>query len=351
VRRGHQVDVFTTNVDGAHNSDVPTGVAVNMDGVSVRYFPSTLRRLYVSPQMRAALTESVGGYDAVHLHSVFLWPTYVAARAARRAGVPYIVSPRGMLVPELVARKSRFAKMLWIRAIERRTFAQAAAIHFTADSERDDARRMSMPLPDSFVVPNGIDLPSIPTAARLPGTLLCLGRINWKKGLDHLIDAMPHVPGANVIIAGNDEEELTPKLRAQAERNGVSGRIEFRGPVTGAAKDGLLQTSTALVLPSHSENFGNVVLEAMAAAMPVIVTPEVGLAEDVKRFRAGLVTSNAPEALAEAIRTMLGDSALRAEMGGRGRQLVEERFTWDHVTAQMEEQYERISARARAARL
>jgi glycosyltransferase involved in cell wall biosynthesis len=351
VRRGHQVDVFTTNVDGAGNSDVPTGVAVTMDGVSVRYFPSTLRRLYVSPQMRAALANSIGQYDAIHLHSVFLWPTYAAARAARREEVPYIVSPRGMLVPELVARKSRFAKMLWIRAIERRTFAQAAAIHFTADTEWDDARRMSMPLPDSFVVPNGIDLPAITSAARLPDTLLVLGRINWKKGLDRLIDAMPHLPGANVIIAGNDEEELTPKLRAQAERNGVSGRIEFRGPVSGAAKDALLQTSTALVLPSHSENFGNVVLEAMAAAMPVIVTPEVGLAEDVAQSGAGLVTGNAPESLAEAIRPMLGDSALRAEMGMRGRRLVEERFTWDHVAALMEAQYERISARARAARL
>ncbi|MBV8545128.1 MAG: glycosyltransferase [Acidobacteria bacterium] len=351
VRRGHQVDVFTTNVDGAHNSDVPTGVAVNMDGVSVHYFPSTLRRLYVSPQMRAALAKSVGQYDAVHLHSIFLWPTYAAARAARKEGVAYVVSPRGMLVPELVAQKSRFAKMLWIRAIERRTFAQAAAIHFTANSERDDARRMSMPIPDSFVVPNGIDLPQITTTARLPGTLLCLGRINWKKGLDRVIDAMPHLHGAHVIIAGNDEEELTPKLRAQAERNGVADRIEFRGPVSGEAKEVLLQTSTALVLPSHSENFGNVVLEAMAAAMPVIVSPEVGLANDVAQSGAGLVTSSAPESLAEAIRKVLGDSALRAEMGRRGRQLVEEQFTWDHVAELMEAQYERISGRARATPL
>ena len=210
---------------------------------------------------------------------------------------------------------------------------------------------MRMPLPAAFVVPNGIDLEPAWTGARLPRTLLVLGRINWKKGLDRLIEALPQVPDAIVVIAGNDEENLTPKLRALAERIGVLDRIDFHGPVSGAGKDALLRTSTALVLPSHSENFGNVVLEAMAAGMPVIVTPEVGLANDVLESGAGVVTTNAPEALAGAISDLLGDSDLRTKMGRRGRNLVEERFTWDHVAAQMEEQYERISARARAARL
>jgi len=350
VRRGHEVDVFTTNVDGDRDSDVPIAVPVDRDGVSIHYFPSTLRRLYRSPRMGKALDETIDRYDVVHLHSVFLWPTFAAARAAHRRGVPYVISPRGMLVPDLIARKSRFAKMLWIRAIERRTFSHAAGVHFTARSERDEARRLPIPLPDPFVVPNGIDLPPVTSEDRLAGTLLFLGRINWKKGLDCLIDAMKGAPEARAVIAGNDEENLTPKLRAQAERNGVAGRIEFRGPVSGANKETLLRTSTALVLPSHSENFGNVVLEAMAMSMPVIVTPEVGLAADVERSGAGLVTRNTPEELAAAIRTMLGDPSHRTEMGARGRQLVEERFTWDRVAAQMEEQYARINAAARAGR-
>ncbi len=350
VRRGHEAGVFTTNVDGDRDSDVPVGIPVDLDGVSVRYFPATLRRLYRSPQMGQALDESIGRYDLIHLHSVFLWPTYAAARAARRHGVPYVVSPRGMLVPELITRKSRVAKMLWIKAVERRTFSHAAAVHFTAQSEWDDARRIPIPLPDPFVVPNGIDLPPISFTPRLGDTLLFLGRINWKKGLDCLLDAMKSVPDAKVIIAGNDEENLSPKLRAQAQGNGVAGRIEFRGPVSGAEKEMLLRTSTALVLPSHSENFGNVVLEAMSLSMPVIVTPEVGLAADVARSQAGVVTSNAPESLAQAIRGLLGDGSRRAEMGARGRALVEERFTWDFVAAMMEERYARISAAARAAR-
>jgi glycosyltransferase involved in cell wall biosynthesis len=304
--------------------------------------------MYVSRAMRTALVKRLPTYDIVHLHSVFLWPTYVAARAAERAHVPYIISPRGMLVPELIRRKNRFVKSAWIRLVEKRTFQNASAVHFTAQREWADALHVPIPLPAPFVVPNGIDLPPRESSPRLPHTLLFLGRINWKKGLDRLLDAAKAVPIVKVVIAGNDEEGLTPKLQAQAEQNGIADRVAFRGPVSGAAKEQLLRTSTALVLPSLSENFGNVILEAMAAEMPVIVTPEVGLASDVALAGAGLVTSSLPEPLAAAILGILDDSEDRAEMGRRGRALVEERFTWDRVATQMEEHYLRIAAVARA---
>jgi Glycosyltransferase len=346
--RGHEVDVIATNVDGSGNSDVSLGIPVDLDGVKVRYFaPPHLplaRRFYFSPAMRRALASRVRVYDTVHLHSVFLWPTYAAARAAERTHVPYIVSPRGMLVPELIRRKSRLVKEAWIQLVEKRTFLHAAAIHFTAQREWDDARRVALPLPAPFVVPNGIDLPAPASSARLGDTLLFLGRINWKKGLDRLLDAARDLPTVKVVIAGNDEEELTPKLRAQARRNGIADRIDFRGPVSGAAKQELLRTSTALVLPSLSENFGNVVLEAMAAEMPVIVTPEVGLASDVAQAGAGIVTSSQPEPLAAAIRDLLSDAEARETMGRQGRELVKARFTWDRVAMQMEEHYLRIAA-------
>ncbi len=343
ARRGHQVDVFTTNVDGDGESPVALETPVELDGVSIRYFPSAFRRLYYSPRMRAALHREIAKYDAVHLHSVFLWPTYAAARAAERRHVPYVISPRGMLVPELIARKSAFAKRLWLRAFERRNFAHAAGIHFTAQAEWDDASRTAMPLPAPFIVPNGIDLPALSTAPRLPNTFLALGRINWKKGLDRLLDALQSVPEVKVVIAGNDEENLTPQLRAQAERNGIADHVEFRGEVAGAEKETLFATATALVLPSHSENFGNVVLEAMAAAMPVIVTREVGLAADVEQAEAGIVIDGAPESLADAIQRLLRDPELRAQMGRRGRELVSARFTWDRVSREMEEHYLRIA--------
>jgi glycosyltransferase involved in cell wall biosynthesis len=335
--RGHEVHVFTTNVDGNGTSDVPLDCPVEMDGVRVHYFATQLRRLYVSSSMRKALRTFVPLCDVVHVHSVFLWPTTAAARVAKRAGVPYVVSPRGMLVPELIRRKSRIAKTAWMRLIERRTLAEAAAVHFTSQRELDDARLLGVDCASPVVVPNGIDVPPS-TDAPHGDELLFLGRINWKKGLDRLIEAMKLFPEARLVIAGNDEENYAATL-PQAPN------VRFAGPVAGAEKEALLRQAAALVLPSISENFGNVVLEALAVGTPVVVTPEVGLARDVEAAGAGMVTSNEPQALAAALRAMLADRAAREEMGRRGREMVERRFAWTRVAEEMERVYRLLSSR------
>ena len=330
--RGHEIEVFTTNVDGNAVSDVPLGTAVERDGVNVYYFPATMRRLYYSPAMRKALFARAGEFDLVHAHSVFLWPTAGAARAARRAGVPYVISPRGMLVPELIQRKSRLAKMAWISLVERRNFLHACAIHFTSEGEREDVRRLGVSVPRAAVVPNGIDIPPLTNEPRDPSLVLYLGRINWKKGLDRLVDAVARLAGARLVIAGRDDEGYRDTLPP-------NDRVTFVGEVAGAAKEHLLTTAAMLVLPSISENFGNAVLEAMAYATPVVVTPGVGLARDVEEAGSGIVTDGEPALLSKAIERLLGDEALRTTMGARGRALVESRFGWDRVAAEMETLY------------
>src|SRR5689334_14985099 len=103
--QGHEVHVYTTNVDGKGVSPVPLDRPTQLDGVTISYFSTSFgRRLYRSPDMRQALKLNIARFDIVHLHSVFLWPTSVAAQAARRAGVPYVLSPRGMLVRDLIRR-------------------------------------------------------------------------------------------------------------------------------------------------------------------------------------------------------------------------------------------------------
>jgi glycosyltransferase involved in cell wall biosynthesis len=339
--RGHDVTVFTTNVDGGGVSDVPVATPVDIDGVRVTYFASELPRLYRSRGMARALAHDARSFDVIHAHSIYLWPTWIASRAAARAGVPSIISPRGMLVRDLIARKSRIVKTAWLRLIERRNFARAAAIHFTAQREWDDAKALAIPLPHPFVVPNGIDLLPRPNLPRDAHTLAYLGRINWKKRLDVIIDALPALPGVVFRIAGNDEEGLTPVLRALAERRGVADRVEFTGPLYGDAKFAFLARATLFVLPSLSENFGNVVVEAMMMETPVVVSPAVGLAEQLAFRGAGIVADD----FSSAIDTALRDDALRAELGASGRAYVEEELTWPRVAAQMEEAYQRCCAR------
>jgi glycosyltransferase involved in cell wall biosynthesis len=343
VARGHEVDVFTTNVDGDRTLDVPVGTPVEMDGVRVHYFPSPFARLYWSPAMGKAL-ERIGDYTVAHLHSVYLWPTYAAARAAAKARVPYLIAPRGMLVPELIAKKSRLVKSLWLRLIERGNFGKAAAIHFTSQLEWDDARRTGMPLPSPAIVPNGIDLVPRPDVPRDDNLLLFLGRINWKKGLEHIITALASVPDARLIVAGNDEERLTGRLKELADRFGVARRVEFPGAVYGDAKYALLARAALFVLMSTSENFGNVVLESLSMETPVVLSRGVGLADDVARAKAGAIVDK--RTLPVTLNELLRDRPRREEMGRRGRALVESRFAWDRVAAQMEEVYERCSTRS-----
>ena len=349
VTLGHEVHVCTTSMDGPGELDVPLGAPVNRDGVKIWYFRSDgVRRLAMSDGMRAHLRAGLAQMDLVHTHSVFLWPPWHAARRARAGGVPYVMAPRGMLVPELLALRNRVAKMLWLRLLEWPNLAGADALHFTSDLERADAARLGIPVEKAAVIANGIDLEETRTggesaAGPIPGPfVLHLGRISWKKGLDRLIRALPQAAGVHAVIAGNDEEGCRASLERLAQDCGVAGRVRFLDPVYGEAKWSLLRAARALVLPSHSENFGNAVLEAMAAGKPVLVSPGVGLAAAVRASNCGLVVDAEPAALADALQQLWRDEALCRAMGGRGRALVEKEYSWARIAAQTEALYRSI---------
>jgi len=352
--RGHEVTVFTTDVHGEGTLDVPLAAPVAMDGIEVWYFPvRSPRRLYLAPALGQAARDGAAGFDVLHLHSVFLWPTSAAARAAERAGVPYVLSPRGMLVPELMRTRGRWRKLAWMLLAERHTVERAAVLHATSALEAEEAARLDLSLPPVAVVPNGIDAepwdgdeaaltPAVRAVLGSSPFLLYLGRLSWKKGLDRLIPAMARVPGTFLVIAGNDEEGIRPGLERLARETGVADRTAFLGPVQGADKAALLHRAAALVLPSRSENFGNVVLEAWAAGRPVAVTREVGLAESVRETGAGIVADGD---LGAVLRDLLADPDRLDAMGRRGAEAVRERFGWPAAARAMETVYERIADR------
>jgi glycosyltransferase involved in cell wall biosynthesis len=344
--RGHDLHVCTTNVDGALDSDVPLGVPVDLDGVKVWYFPSRrLRRLYWSPPMAHMLKQAVGNFDLVHLHSVFLWPTWAAARAARSARVPYVVSPRGMLVKDLFRARSRVLKSVWMALIERANLADAAGIHVTSAVEAAELAAFGYVLKGRvFEVPNGVSLsaPLQVEPVTTPSYVLMLGRINWKKRIDIALDTVQRVDGIRLLVAGSDEEGLAPSLHARAASLGVAERVEFVGPVDGMRKRQLLKGALALLMPSLSENFGNSAVEAMAEGTPVIVAPQVGVADSVKESSAGFVVAPTGEAFADAVGQLRAEPTLRARMGERARALVAERYAWPVIGARMENEYRAI---------
>jgi len=355
---GHDVHVLTTSVDGSCDSIVPYDRPVELDGVRVHYCRSRwMRRLYWSTDLKARCAAMVAGFDAVHLHSVFLFPTWAGARAADRAGIPYVLSPRGMLVRDLITQRSSAIKNMWIRLIERRNLAQAARIHLTSREEYRSLADLGLALAPTIVIPNGVDAP-LPSpsddvsadvrAMILEGfDILSFGRINWKKGLDWLIKSVVEMPDATALIAGHDEDGLAVQLKALAEECGVRDRVRFLPrQITGADKEALFGAARLFVLPSLSENFGNVVAEAMIRGLPVVVTAGVGAAEIVRASGGGVIAPSTPQAFAAAVADLLESNERLAAMGRAGAAYARERLSWDTIASQFEELYSDISGRS-----
>ncbi len=347
VQRGHVVDVYTTSMDGPYNLDVPLGVPVPIDGVSVTYFPVPVaRRLAWSPALTAALQRSVATYDVVHLHSVFLLPTRAAARAAFRHHVPYVASPRGMLMQAAVNGRSRWLKRAWIALVERKTYRQASLVHVTAALEAAELEHFGVSPQRLAVIENGLDVPHAHTALgdgpfasiRKPYALF-LSRISWKKGIDRLIRAWRDVQDLHLVIAGTDDEGYQKAMMQLCASEGMLERVSFVGPATDAHKWALYAQAEMFVLPSYAENFGNVVVEAMAMSCPVVVSDAVGAAALLTTAGAGLVNSGEPQALAADLNHLHADAGLRAAMGRRGRDYVEQHLGWAAIAARMEASY------------
>lgn len=356
VARGHEVHVWTTDRDEDHQLDVSCGERREFDGVQVRYFavrgPGRLR---YAPGLRRALNEQVGDFDLVHAHGVFQAPTSLALRAAQAAGIPTVLSPRGMLQREVLEARGRLRKRLWLRGIDLRALRGLTGVHLTSELERNALEGLSPSNDQLLLQPNGVerepfdgDWNAVDDAvadlcAEHSEVVLFLGRINWKKGLDLLAEAFAGLPGdAHLVVAGPDDGGRA-SFEARVHELGLASRVTLTGVLRGTTLSALLEHARCLVLPSRSENFGNVVLEAMAVGTPPIVTPEVGAAEWVRRG-AGLVVPAEPDRWCAALGGLLADSGRREKFAARGRELAREGAAWPSIAAEFESAYLRWTA-------
>jgi glycosyltransferase involved in cell wall biosynthesis len=355
--RGHAVEVFTTSIDGPTDTAVPYDRPVMLDGVKIRYFASRrLRRLSYAPSLMQSLHREIAGADVVHLHSAFLWPTWRAARLSHKRRIPYVISPRGMLVKSLIASRNRLIKSAWIALIERSSLEQAAAIHATSAIEAEEIGKFGWRLPRVAVVPNGVDAieeearPDAPAAdiVSLAGQqplVLFFGRLAQVKGLDRLLRAFARTRRGTLAIVGNDYEGLATGLSEMARQLTIDDRVRIvPRTITDADKECMFAAARVFVLPSYSESFGNVVLEAMQRGLPVIVTPEVGAAEVVKESGGGLVAGGDAQSLGAAIDRLTEDAVQSAAMGEAGRRHVSAHYGWPSVAARMEALYGELKA-------
>lgn len=349
-RAGVSVHVATTNMDGPGDLPIDTEKWVDVEGVPVRYFRRWPRIGYApSLDLTRFLLSKTREFSLVHITSTFSYPAITAGAAARRAGRPYVVSPRGSLQMWSL-RQKRWKKMPYWWALERRNLMQAAAIHATAGIEAEEVR-LALPRVKVFTVPNGMEAIEPPSVARVPRRIVFLGRLHRKKGFDILVPALRLIanalPGVETIVAGPDDTGEWSRVERMVGAASPHPNIRWIGPVTGEEKWRLLASARAFVLPSHSENFGMSVVEALACGTPVVVSRNCPWRQ-VESEGAGFWVENTPERVAEALLRILRTPEADDRMGNAARRLARQ-YQWRTVGERMAEEYERITCEYAAA--
>ena len=354
VERGHQVTALTTDaLDQERRYD---GAADEwIDGVRV------LRRPNAAPWLRGRLNLStprglkktaaaiLPNVDLLHVHEFRTVENLLTTSIAQILNKPIVLSPHGTLA--LDVGRGRL-KAGWDRLFSGRVARRVDHVIALTETELDDAKKLWQTLgqsqmPTFSVIPNGIhlrhfaDLPDDADFRRRYGlgempTVLFMGRLQRRKGLDVLIQAFQqaNVEHSRLLIAGPDEGmmKVIQALAAGDER------IVITGYLSGGERRRALAAGDVFALPAVGEGLSMAALEAMAAGMPVILSPGCNMNE-VETVGAGYVAVASADAFAVKLRLLLVDSGRRARMGKAARQLIAQKYTWDIIAKQLESVY------------
>lgn len=302
--------------------------------------------------------------DVLHLHGVFEPSNLQVAAAARRLGVPYVVTTHGMLddwcMGERTTKKRAFLKLLGNRFLR-----GASRLHLTAQAELDQSRKWFGDAP-TFIAPYLFDLEPFrqlpgPDEARHefeflrqpgPPILLFLSRVHYKKGPEHLIRAAALLKERNipirVAIAGMGDQAYLVGLQRLIDDLGVQQSVRLIGPVVGPLKLSLYQLADLFVLPTSQENLGLVLIESLACGTPLVTTKGVDIWKDLVNANAGVVSDADAPQLASTIQSLLADPARLKSMGERGRAWVLETFDHDRLVRRYEQFYESCIAQRKS---
>ena len=271
-----------------------------------------------------------GDYDAVIVNGLWQYSGFGVWRALHGTGTPYFVFPHGMLDPWFkraypLKHLKKWAYWPWA---DYRVLRDAKAVLFTCDEERRSAResfwlyrcREKVVNYGIAAPPGHADAQRQATLDRFPAlhgkrVLLFLGRIHEKKGCDLLIEAFAKIlespnPDLLLVFAGPDQTDWIHELRAHADRLQIAGQILWAGMISGDVKWGMLRLAEAFVLPSHQENFGIAVVEALACGTPVLISNKVNIWREIAGDRAGLVEDDDAPGTARLLQRWLALSAM-----------------------------------------
>lgn len=364
ARRGHQISVLTADLglqghswDNFHIEDCEWGWRAEEDGVEAIYLPTLghYRALTINPRLLKFCGDSLGHYDLVHFYGLYDLLGPGVSHFCRSRGIPYVIEPMGMYRP--IDRNFRL-KRIWHRILGKKYVRNAARFIATSEIERQDLIEEGIPTEKIVVRYNGVEVSAaekeVPRGyfrakwAIPPNDPLIsfLSRLIPRKGADLLIEAFARVcpvRGTLVIAGPEGEAGYVSFLKNCAERNGVANRVVFTGPLYDAEKALMFADSDIFVLASRYENFANVVAEAVACDIPVVVSNMCGI-HSLVDGRAGIVIPVGLDELASALQDLLLNESLYARLKAGCRQVASE-LTWGALSSQMENHYTEVISR------
>ncbi len=344
---GVDVRVLTTDANGTGRLAVERGWTT-WRGVPVRY-ERRLRAPDLAPSLLWQTPRLVRESHLIHISALFSAPSAVALLASRAARKSIVFAPKGALLDAAMRTGSVNAKKAWLDLL--RPHLRHVLFHATSEEEAESVRLRVAPDARVVVVPHGTTLEGLGAARarkarRRPTrpTIVALGRLHPIKAQDRLLGAVALLRDKGIDVearfAGPKEDSSYARsLERLVVELKLTDRVRFDGPLEGEEKLDFFAAGDVLCLPSHSENFGIVAVEALGACTPVVAsraTPWRALAEE----RAGDWVENTAEALAHALEPFVKDREVARAAGERGRALAEARFTWRAVAAQMKAAYD-----------
>ncbi|HVG32900.1 MAG TPA: glycosyltransferase [Pyrinomonadaceae bacterium] len=354
--RALQAEGVTVSLYTFRPADAPVTVSSG-ETFPITYFkPFSTSRQLPSVNFYRRLRRDVLQYDLVHLHSLWNPAISLAALCCRRASVPYVLSPRGMLQSGAVRRKARL-KSAYYRLWERDTVGHASALHFFTESEAAESEPFMSPNASFTVVRNGVDPDALKDVAAgqfrkaypsLQGKriALFLGRLHWSKGLGLQADALAllvrEFPDLVWVLVGPDEGEWA-HLSEQIARLGLTQHVLWTGPLSQSRCLEALKDADVFLLTSRHEAHSVAMNEALITGVPICLTDTVRF-DEIEAYGAGRVVTADAKALANAVAEILNDPARAASMRLAGRRLATEHLAWPKVARAMIEVYEKILA-------
>lgn len=283
-------------------------------------------------------------FDVVHIHAAFSIMSSYAAKECRRQGIPYIFRPLGTLSQySMNTGNTQFKSWYW-RYIEQKTCATAKCIHVTSETEAQELRLLGINTP-AKVSPLPVSVKGAAKDKRKkPLKIGVLTRLHPKKNLEAFLIACEQLSDTfdfTIDIAGSGDLDYESKLQEIAERPGLNGKVRFAGFVDGAEKEAFWKQLDYYVLPSHHENFGRAVAEALARGIPVLISKKVDICPAVKRYNCGFVCDTTLESIKMGLENMLSQSEeAYHQQSENAIRCVEEEFHPDNIALQLQEMYE-----------